>query len=226
MTSTHDTAIVFAKPAIPGTVKTRLVPPLTAEQAVEFHLAALSDVLDVVRQVTPRLRLLVAGDTAAIEDFRRRHPDLEIEAQVGADLGARLSRAFDDAFRSGARRVVVVGSDHPSLPPSHLRRIVDRLESRDVVIGPSEDGGYYAVGIRRDGWPAAKALFLAIPWSTPDVLGETLDRARAAGIDVELAPTWYDVDTPEDLERLRRDAPAGSAAARYVRALPRSESQP
>lgn len=225
MTSAHDTAIVFAKPAIPGAVKTRLIPPLTAEQAAEFHLAALSDVLDVVRRITPRLRLLVAGDAAAIEDFRRRHPDIEIEAQVGADLGARVSRAFDDTFRSGARRVVLVGSDHPSLPPSYLVRIFDRLESRDVVIGPSEDGGYYAVGIRRDGWPAAKALFVGIPWSTPDVLQETLDRARTARIDFELAPTWYDVDRPEDLERLRRDAPA-TAAVRYLHALKRPGSPP
>lgn len=225
MTDPEPIVIVFAKPAVPGAVKTRLIPPLSPQQAAEFHLAALSDVLEVARQVAPQPRLLVAGDGRAVESLRRLHPGVDVDAQRGADLGERLCNAFGDAFAGGAERVLVVGSDHPSLPPAYLREALDSLGMVDAAIGPSDDGGYYAIAIRHASWPRAAVLFDSVPWSTADVLTTTLRRARAAGVDCRLTPGWYDVDTAEDLERFIRDAPPGSAAASYLEGLGRSGEQ-
>lgn len=208
--------IVFSKPAVPGEVKTRLVPPLTPDQAAEFHLAALTDVLAIALGVSDEISLDVAGGPAALRFFRDRYPDVTVRNQRGSELGERLRNAFDDTFRAGPARAVVVGSDHPSLPATHLTRVLEGLSETDVVIGPSEDGGYYAIAIRRTSWPAAAVLFQDIPWSTPDVLSTTLARAAAAGLSTQLAPSWYDVDEVGDLERLVRDVAADSASARYL----------
>ena len=211
--------MVFAKPAVPGRVKTRLIPPLTPEGAAEFHLAALTDVLSAARSVSPRIELRVAGGAADLERFRERHPDVTVKGQRGPDLGQRLRHAFHEVFRSGAERVLIVGSDHPSLPAEHLRQLLEGLSETDVVLGPSEDGGYYAVAIRRASWPAAAALFDSMPWSTAGLLAATLDRAADSGLSVQLGPSWYDVDEAADLERLRRDAETGSATAAFLREL-------
>lgn len=112
-----------------------------------------------------------------------------------------------------------MGSDHPTLPPDHLQQAFDRLGTADAVFGPTPDGGYYAAGLGADAWPRAEGLFRNIPWSTPEVLETTEARGRELGLVVELLPGWYDVDEPEDLERLRRDLEADSATARALARL-------
>jgi glycosyltransferase A (GT-A) superfamily protein (DUF2064 family) len=112
-----------------------------------------------------------------------------------------------------------VGGDHPTLPPDHLVRAFDALGSSDVVLGPTPDGGYYAVGLRSGAWPEAGEIFGDIPWSTPEVLERTAERARRLGLGVARLPPWYDVDEPEELERLERDVEEGSATARALARL-------
>lgn len=221
MTSPIGVIVVFAKPAVPGEVKTRLIPPLTPEEAAEFHLAALADVLGAARSVSSNVELRIAGEEAALERFRERHPDVHVTRQRGPELGQRLRDAFDEVFRGGTERVLIVGSDHPSLPSGHLRQLLDGLSDTDVTLGPSEDGGYYAVAIRREAWPSAAALFDSMPWSTPELLSATLERAGDSGTTVQLGPSWYDVDDADDLERLRRDVEPGSATAAFLRELDR-----
>ncbi len=213
-----ELAIVFAKPALPGSVKTRLTPELSAEEAAEFHLAALADVVAIVRHAAAgEIELHVAGVEADLRQFRRLYPDLSVRSQSGADLGERLTAAFAESFAREFERAVVVGSDHPSLPPTYLRQAFDRLSDADATLGPSEDGGYYAVGLRRASWPHSQALFRDIPWSTPEVLAVTLERARSLELSVATLEEWYDVDEPADLERLARDASAASATGRFLR---------
>src|SRR5205823_3468783 len=117
------------------------------------------------------------------------------------DLGERLALAFAVGCQDGAS-VVIVGSDTPDLPPARIGAAFAALESDDVdvVLGPAVDGGYYLVGARR----LYGCLFDRIPWSTGDVLQETLQRAASASLKVHLLPLWEDVDTPADLERLRQ----------------------
>jgi rSAM/selenodomain-associated transferase 1 len=208
--------IVFAKPAMPGLVKTRLVPPLSPQQAARFHLAATQDTVSAASRACERVKLHVAGGESDLEPFRSLCPERAVRAQEGEGLGARLAAAFGDAFARGFGRVLIVGSDHPSLPAEYLAEGLRHLRSSDIVFGPSRDGGYYAVGVRGDSWPKAIALFDEIPWSTPGVLETSLKCARAAGLRVTLTPEWYDVGRPQDLVFLERDAGARSEAVRLL----------
>lgn len=166
-----------------------------------------------------RPELWVDPRPGALGTLSDRYPGLPVRLQGEGDLGARLSDAFERSFAERADHVVVVGSDHPTLPPPYLERAFRALRGAHLVLGPTADGGYYALGLRRYAWPAAAGLFEGIPWSTSAVLEET--RGRAAALDlchVEL-PSWYDVDEPDDLWRLRRDAPPESATARTLAEL-------
>jgi rSAM/selenodomain-associated transferase 1 len=214
-----EVIIIFTKPAVPGAVKTRLVPVLTPEQAAEFHLAALSDTISVAGQASEQVEVHVAGGAGDLASLQALHPDHVVRPQLGEGLGVRLSSAFRDAFASGLERVLILGSDHPSLPAQYLAEAWERLRAADVVFGPSRDGGYYCVAIRSRGWPEARSLFEEVPWSTPTVLEASLARARQAGLSVALIPEWYDVDRPEELDLLAREGDARSATVRYLREL-------
>lgn len=209
--------LVFTKAPTPGRVKTRLVPPLTAEQAARVHAAAMLDTVGRAMDAAGEdVEVWTSGDARAAE---------EVAALVGraarlqsdGDLGARLADAFARSFDEGAERVVIVGSDHPTLPSQRLSAAFERLGAPAVVLGPSRDGGYYAVGLRRDGWPAARALFEEIPWSSARVLDATRRAASAIGLEVRLLEEWYDVDEVEDLARALRDAEPSSKLARLFR---------
>ena len=122
-------------------------------------------------------------------------------AQHGRDLGERMRSVLGALLRAGHPAAIALGTDTPTLPRALLQRAVDLAASGDVdvVLGPSEDGGYYLIGVRDD-YPT---LFEGVPWSTPAVLDVTLRRADDAGLRSALLPTWFDVDTPDDLARLR-----------------------
>ena len=139
--------------------------------------------------------------------------------QSGDDLGCRM-RAIVEA-RAGVDRggVILIGSDLPTLPAAYIQSAVESLrEGSDLVLGPTEDGGYYLIGLARP----ASGLFEGIAWSTLTVLEQTLERARSAGLEPDLLPFWYDVDDRAGLERLRADlarTPAEDLAPNTARLL-------
>lgn len=208
--------LVFAKAPVPGAVKTRLVPPLTPEQAARVHTAALRDTVAAACAALPRdaTELWVAGDAATAQHIACVVPGLRVERQGSGDLGARLADGFARSFQRGSERVVIVGSDHPTLPGERLREAFEALGPHPVVLGPSEDGGYYAVGLVRETWPVARGLFDAIPWSSAEVLSMTLARAAELGLRATLLPPGYDLDDAASLARVLRDAAPGSEIAR------------
>jgi len=216
--------LIFAKLPEPGRVKTRLIPSLGPDGAALLYEAFLDDTIDLCRGVKDvGLEIWVAGGGSAPDEeregaayFHRRHPGLRFRYQVGADLGDRLRGAFETAFEEGCDDVVVTGSDHPTLPIGYVRRAFTALTATEVVVGPSADGGYYLIGLRRQTWPKAAGLFADVPWSTPEVLRATRERARGLELRHVELPEWYDVDDPSDLPRLGRDADAGSHTARAL----------
>jgi len=129
-------------------------------------------------------------------------------AQRGDDLGERLRNAFEELLPHDADRALVVGSDTPALTPAHLEEAFAALETHDVVVGPTFDGGYWCIGLGR----AAPELFRDIPWSTRDVLTRTLVRAHGAGLGVATVSTLADLDTPHDLALLLGAIAAGEPA--------------
>ena len=216
-----DALIVFAKVPTPGAVKTRLCPPLTPEAAADLYAAMLGDALAQyaalgtnAHPVAVRLYLPPA-DTAIAPEIWPEKWTGETFAQTGEGLGARMLRAFAETFAAGFERAVVVGTDHPTLPSGFLRLAFDELAvagrasdepaaPRTVTLGPSDDGGFYAMGLSN----LVPALFAGMTYSHADVLTDTLDRAADAGLDVTLLPPWYDVDDADGLARLRADLAA------------------
>lgn len=204
---------VMAKAPRPGEVKTRLCPPLSPAEAADLAGAFLLDAIDLARDVDgARLAIAFApADAGAL--FRGAAPEFSAVPQRGDDLGARLRHVFEDVLPADGAGAIVVGSDLPTLPRAHLDEAVARLPESDAVLGPSEDGGYYLIGLRAP----CPALFSDIAWSTDTVFDETMRRARHAGLRVSVLPPWFDVDTPADLERLDAALAGGGAGARHTR---------
>ena len=210
---------VMAKAPRAGHVKTRLVPPLTREEAAELYRCLLLDkILQVgtLSGVDPYLAYTPPEAQAQMASMAPQ--DFTLIPQVGSDLGDRLHHLSAILLGRGHPGVIIIDSDTPTLPSTYLLDALDRIqnESTDLVLGPAEDGGYYLIGLKRPCW----SLFDSIPWSGPSVLSETLRRASAQRLEVATLPTWFDVDTASDLLRLRNDlATNGSGLAPHTRAF-------
>lgn len=191
-----DEILVFVKYPRPGRVKTRLAAALGTDRAAELYRSFVEMLLARLRD--GGLDPVVLFDPQEPEArYREWLGEGRYRAQRGADLGRRMAAALQESLDGGARRAVLIGSDSPHLPPARLHRAFQALEVDPVVLGPCADGGYYLVGVRE----SVPDLFDGIPWSTPGVLQATL--ARAGALPVALLEEDFDVDTPEDLERLR-----------------------
>jgi rSAM/selenodomain-associated transferase 1 len=192
---------IMAKAPQPGQVKTRLCPPLSHREAAQLYQCFL---LDKIAQVNalPRVAPVVSyspdESKSVFQDLTPPH--FILVPQRGDDLGARISFTFEQLFRQGYTQVIVIDSDTPTLPTAYLEQglRLTAAHQNDVVLGPTEDGGYYLIGLRR----SHPKLFERMPWSTPQVFPETRRRAERSGLTVACTESWYDVDMPEDLTRL------------------------
>lgn len=209
--------VIFSKPPIPGEVKTRLTPPLTAEQAAAVHDASLRDVVNGALSTELQVQIRYGGGPSAGAYFDREFPELRAEPQCDGDLGLRMAETFEALFRRGAGHVIIIGSDSPTLPTAELKAAQRAVRSGSVVFGPAADGGYYLVGLRSDAWPAAAAMFGRIPWSTAEVLNATLRRLTITGLPVEQLSMWYDIDRVEDLRLAAADAAPESQLGTLLR---------
>jgi rSAM/selenodomain-associated transferase 1 len=188
---------VFAKPPEPGKVKTRLFPALKPSDAAWLYLAFLNDITQELLDGPFRLCFAWA---AAPDEQLPTHGGVECVALVGEGLGERLYNAFATGLAE-APAMVIVGSDQPELEKGRVVEAFERLEQgSEVVLGPSGDGGYYLIGLRREALDPG--LFEDIPWSTGSVLAETLERCARAGRTPALLPVGYDIDEPADLDAL------------------------
>ena len=207
--------LIFTRAPVPGLAKTRLCPPLSPTQAAAVHEASLRDVVAMTLRSTADTELRYAESPAAADFFDRDFPHLRAAPQSGGDLGRRMASALDDAFGRGADRVLILGSDAPTLPDRALAEAVDRRGT--VSLGPADDGGYYLVGLDRSMWPRARPMFRGIPWSTRAVLAVTRERLTRIGLRVELLRRWYDIDRIEDLRTAADHAAPGSHLADLLR---------
>ena len=203
--------IIFAKKPVPGSVKTRLSPPLTGEEAAELYSCMLRDTLATAAGLDGVTPVLYFQDEQGVaEYFSALAPEMESLPQVGADLGERMKGAFNGRFEHGFREVVIIGSDSPDLPAEYISGAFKLLASEgvDLVLGPAEDGGYYLMGLKM----VRDELFCGIPWSSGEVLAATVERAKDSHLGVSFLPMWHDIDTAADLERQELLDPKSPAA--------------
>ena len=192
---------IMAKAPRAGEVKTRLCPPLSLVDAAELYRRLLLDKIEQVRSLkTASLAIAYTPDEARAF-FEEVAPGFVLVPQRGADLGDRLANSLGELLDTGHRGALAIDSDTPTLPLEFLQQALDLIVTPeiDVVLGPTEDGGYYLIGLRA----VHRELFEAMAWSTQQVLPETIRRADAKGLRVACLPPWYDIDTPDDLARLR-----------------------
>jgi rSAM/selenodomain-associated transferase 2/rSAM/selenodomain-associated transferase 1 len=190
--------ILFTRYPEPGRTKTRLIPALGAEGAAALQRrmseAIVSHMARFAAQSPVHLEIRYAdGTQQAVEAWLSS--DIPCLDQGEGDLGARLHRAFTQAFAQGAKKVVVIGADCPGLTPPLFARAFAALDNQDLVLGPAVDGGYYLVGLNRP----APALFSEIPWGSGEVLAATLKQAQSLNLSLHLLEPLADVDRPEDL---------------------------
>ena len=220
-------AVLFAKKPAPGAVKTRLQSHLSARDAARLYEALLLDCATVLHATTAATKVVAFAPADAEEALRTLLTPIgvfEYVPQIGADLGQRMEGLMQWAFARGAERVVLVGSDSPSLPAAYIDEGLSLLREKEVVLGPSMDGGYYLVGRRK----GESRIFQDVAWSTGMVLEQTL--ARLGTQTLGLLPPWYDVDTPVEagflkvhLEALAR---AGSTQGQHSLAVLRDLALP
>jgi rSAM/selenodomain-associated transferase 1 len=188
-----EVVLVFQKNAILGKVKTRLASGMGEPRALEIY-----------RHLT-QLTYSVLEDMSApvwtyFSDFipESTYPSVEkCFVQEGQDLGERMGNAFARSFESGMEKVVLIGTDCPTLQSNHLNEAFEALNHSDLVVGPATDGGYYLIGMNR----RADYLFEGITWSTSQVLSETLNVASQHGLTTTLLHELDDIDTQEDWQR-------------------------
>ncbi len=192
---------VFAKPPQAGKVKTRLMPILGSDGAAALAEAFLQDTCEAVSSL-PWAKAVIASTDPSISSVVSTGSEIWLQGE--GDLGARLERILKRALET-CSFAIAIGADNPGLPLSFLEEARSALRHADAVIGPSEDGGFYLLALRR----CPTGLLAGIPWSRTNTFAQTLAKLTAAGLDVRILAPWFDVDWPEDLERLKALAASG-----------------
>ena len=200
---------MFARAPLPGRCKSRLAAKIGADDAARLYEAMLLDTLTNLSAITHTRRVLLAapehGGVATLSALAP--PGWEVVPQHTGDLTARLLDAFTQLGGAG-KPVVCVGSDAPFVPVDALQ-IALADDQHDVIVGPTRDGGYWAIGMRRP----IRELLDDMPWSSDRVTAETLRRSQKLGLDVRLLPESFDVDEETDIPELARAAAARPGAA-------------
>jgi rSAM/selenodomain-associated transferase 1 len=196
-----NAVVIMAKSPLPNKVKTRLIQWLDPSTVSSLYYNFLLDKIEQVKNIEAHIFIAYTPENAA--DFFRTiiPPGFTLINQVGLDLGERLVNISKCLFNVGFKKVAILDSDTPNLPPEYIQKGFTLLNKSDVVLGPCEDGGYYLIGLKAN----QPQLFNGIPWSTPKVMELTIEKAQSSGLTICLLEKWYDIDTVDDLKRLRYD---------------------
>lgn len=192
--------IVFLKYPEKGKVKTRLAKSIGEENALKMYRKFVKDTLDnviAIKDTTIFLFYTPAGKKRLLENLYGRR--FKYCLQKGRDLGERMYNAFLQIKKLGFFKIAIIGTDSPTLPLIYIKQAFKKLESVDIVIGPSLDGGYYLLGLKKP----VKKLFNKITWSSDRVFNQTLEKAKLLNLQINILPYWYDIDTIEGLRFFR-----------------------
>ena len=210
--------IVMTRAPISGEGKTRLRTVLSDQECLKLQEAFVQETVQVALDAAlgPVFVAFTPAKAAAWVD-RAVGTRTSPFPQPDGNIGDRMLAALQQVYEQNHSPLLLIGTDIPQLRPHHLRDALKALGRADLCLGPTEDGGYYLLGCHQ----SVESLFDDIAWGAEDVLETTLLRAKEAGLRCELIDELYDVDTPEDLIRLRQelDGPSGDAHRHTKEAL-------
>ncbi len=194
--------LFFVKYPVPGRVKTRLAEQLGSNAAADLYRNFVTDILATLKRLDVNFKIVFAPADSKDQFQQWLGKEYSYIPQAGQDLGQRMKNAFLQAFSEDFDAVIVIGSDSPDLPEEYLKFAVHALDTNDVVIGPSSDGGYYLIGFARNSFlPEA---FERISWSSNKVFEQTINILKQYKQNLYFLPQWYDVDTLPDLKSFLR----------------------
>jgi rSAM/selenodomain-associated transferase 1 len=200
--------VIMAKAPRAGAVKTRLIPSLSPQAVIDFYCCLLEDTLALAHSLSGVDVAIMCPGSDVNELKQLAGSEANVVGQKGEGLAAGLKSVFAH-FARGQRRTVAFNSDSPHLPSSVLEDAFETLAARDVVVGPTHDGGYYLVGARASN----PKLFTGDGMGTSSALEQLLSRARALDLSVGFAIPFYDIDVADDLTRLAAELRLASATA-------------
>ena len=209
--------VIFTREPVPGFTKTRLMPYYSAEKCAELHRCFLKDLSRWVKKIDADIIVAYTGGEPLFLKKTFGSSATYI-AQHGNDLGQKMENAFSDAFSLGYEGVVLTGTDIPELSADTITMALEMLYSCDIVLGPTNDGGYYLIGMRR----LRHEAFNVKLYSTASVFEETMAALKETGLSVGTVSKYNDIDEKEDVEgllrRVRKDASIiGHHTKRFLR---------
>ena len=194
---------IFAKNWASGNVKTRLARSIGEQKAAEIYRIFVETLIERFSDISTSkvLAFTPSGPESQSLFSSNQFSTWEKKPQIDGDLGKRMSFFFEAQFSKGLSKIVLIGSDSPNLPHKYVDQAFQSLRSHDVVLGPSNDGGYYLVGCKKQ----VSQIFRDIPWSTEHVWQNTIERLEKESIEYKVLEPWYDVDDWDDLQKLVAD---------------------
>ncbi|MBA3600641.1 MAG: TIGR04282 family arsenosugar biosynthesis glycosyltransferase [Acidobacteria bacterium] len=193
--------VIMAKIPIAGTVKTRLHPLLSVEQSATLAECLLRDTVNKAKFLSNEL-IIAYTPVEKLDVLLAILSNEQIfTEQKGANLGDKMFHAFEFAFSRNSDAVVMIGTDSPTFPAQFITQAFEMLPETDAVLGETADGGFYLLGLRK----LKKEIFETVEWSSPKTFEQTARNIENLDLKLSLLPNWYDVDTPDDLKRLKKD---------------------
>ena len=188
--------IIFVKYPAAGKVKTRLAATMGNYNAKELYKIISKKIIDNIKQLNKTHKYIFYADKNDKEKvIRWLGKKFFYSPQDGNSLGERMMKAFEKVFSHGANKAIIIGTDIPDLTKEIIEEVIKKLNDYDIIIGPSRDGGYYLLGMNT----MHRALFEVIEFSTPLVLGQTINKIESLGLKYFLLPELQDIDTEEEL---------------------------
>ena len=200
--------ILMTRIPVPGKTKTRLMDVFTGEKCAGIHKCFLLDLFNIINYIKDDVDIFLTytpeGNLNIIQDIIPNY--IKCFPQTGDDLGARMGNAIGKVFDTGYKEAILIGSDIPDIQPYELLDAFSILENNDICLGPTFDGGYYLVGMKK----LHKEIFdKELKWGKKSVLEGTIDIANNMGLSVGLAAKHMDIDTKEDLIKFKKKVDEG-----------------
>ena len=191
--------VIFAKEPEKGRVKTRLLPNLSKSECVDLYKAFLKDVINMARRIKCDTKIIAYESSRPPSFLKYIGRGFKFYKQRGRDLGERMHNAFKFVDDKESCRTMIIGSDSPDLLPCFIETGFRKLNKSDVVLGPSQDGGYYAIGLKN----VCRDVFKGVKWSSSQVLTATVKNAKKLEKKTALLRGWYDIDDMKSLMYLK-----------------------